>query len=88
MRDIEAGLAVTPLGRMRAERLLVTRNMRGYDLVESRAEAIGLAVRHAEPGDLVLISGKGHEDYQITRSGHHFFDDRFEVRRQSRRIAW
>lgn len=30
-----------------------------------RARAIDLAIRQAKPGDLVLIAGKGHEDYQI-----------------------
>jgi UDP-N-acetylmuramoyl-L-alanyl-D-glutamate--2,6-diaminopimelate ligase len=30
-----------------------------------RAHAIQLAVRRSHPGDVVLIAGKGHEDYQI-----------------------
>jgi UDP-N-acetylmuramoyl-L-alanyl-D-glutamate--2,6-diaminopimelate ligase len=41
-----------------------------------RAEAIGWALGQAEPGDCVLIAGKGHEDYQIVGSGRHWFDDR------------
>ena len=29
----------------------------------------------AAPGDIVLVAGKGHEDYQETESGRHPFDD-------------
>ncbi len=32
---------------------------------DDRAAAIGFAVRHAQAGDLVLLAGKGHEDYQL-----------------------
>ena len=32
--------------------------------IESRAEAIKYAIHHAKKGDVVLIAGKGHEDYQ------------------------
>jgi UDP-N-acetylmuramoyl-L-alanyl-D-glutamate--2,6-diaminopimelate ligase len=40
-----------------------------------RAKAIAMAVRQANPGDIVLIAGKGHEKMQITREGAHPFDD-------------
>ena len=36
-----------------------------YRLVVDRAEAIALAIAEAEPGDCVLIAGKGHENYQV-----------------------
>ena len=36
-----------------------------YLLVTDRAEAIGLALVEARPGDCIVIAGKGHEDYQI-----------------------
>ena len=36
----------------------------GIDVIEDRAEAIGHALQHAARQDLVLIAGKGHEDYQ------------------------
>jgi UDP-N-acetylmuramoyl-L-alanyl-D-glutamate--2,6-diaminopimelate ligase len=36
-----------------------------YTLVTDRAEAIGLALAEARPGDCIVIAGKGHEDYQI-----------------------
>lgn len=45
-----------------------------------RREAIALAVRLAQPGDLVVIAGKGHEDYQIIGDTRHHFDDRETAR--------
>jgi UDP-N-acetylmuramoyl-L-alanyl-D-glutamate--2,6-diaminopimelate ligase len=34
----------------------------------------------AQPGDVILIAGKGHEDYQIIKGVKHHFDDKEEVR--------
>lgn len=52
---------------------------RGFALVSARAQAIATAIDQASVEDIVLISGKGHETYQITRNGTHFFDDRLEA---------
>ncbi|MCK6474683.1 MAG: UDP-N-acetylmuramoyl-L-alanyl-D-glutamate--2,6-diaminopimelate ligase [Planctomycetes bacterium] len=41
-----------------------------------RAKAIDLAIREARTGDVVLIAGKGHEDYQIVGTTKFPFDDR------------
>lgn len=41
-----------------------------------RRKAIFASLKMARPGDLVLIAGKGHEDYQIIGSQKHHFDDR------------
>ena len=41
-----------------------------------RAEAILQAIWSAEPNDLILIAGKGHETYQEIQHQQHFFDDR------------
>lgn len=38
---------------------------RSYVQIPDRAEAIRYAVKIAEPGDIVLLAGKGHEDYQL-----------------------
>ena len=38
---------------------------REYVAIPDRAEAIRYAVRHARAGDMVLLAGKGHEDYQL-----------------------
>ncbi len=49
-------------------------------LVEGdRAVAIARAIAAAGPQDLVLIAGKGHEDYQILATGRIHFDDREEA---------
>lgn len=41
----------------------------------NRARAIGLAVKQAAAGDIVLVAGKGHEPYQEVRGVKHDFDD-------------
>jgi UDP-N-acetylmuramoyl-L-alanyl-D-glutamate--2,6-diaminopimelate ligase len=50
-----------------------------------RARAIDLAVRLAEPGDLVLIAGKGHETYQLFADRRIHFDDREQARQALQR---
>ena len=47
-----------------------------YHLVPDRREAICAAIREAHHGDMVLIAGKGHEDYQIIGTKKIHFDDR------------
>lgn len=51
-----------------------------WERVVDRREAIREAIRIAEPGDLVLIAGKGHETYQEIRGVRRHFDDREEAR--------
>jgi UDP-N-acetylmuramoyl-L-alanyl-D-glutamate--2,6-diaminopimelate ligase len=53
-----------------------------YHLVPDRRDAIGAAIREARLGDMVLIAGKGHEDYQIIGTKKFHFDDR-EVAREA-----
>lgn len=48
--------------------------------ITDRREAIRTATALARPGDVILVAGKGHEDYQIIGSERHHFDDREEVR--------
>jgi len=45
-----------------------------------RRSAIGLAIAGAARGDVVVVAGKGHEDYQIVGTQTSHFDDREEVR--------
>lgn len=43
--------------------------------IPDRREAIRYSVFHAEPGDMIAVIGKGHEDYQeINGVRHHFLD--------------
>ncbi|MBP8300679.1 MAG: UDP-N-acetylmuramoyl-L-alanyl-D-glutamate--2,6-diaminopimelate ligase, partial [Planctomycetes bacterium] len=55
-----------------------------------RAEAIRAAVGAAEPGDTVLIAGKGHETYQVLKDSVVPFDDRLEAARAlaAREAGW
>jgi UDP-N-acetylmuramoyl-L-alanyl-D-glutamate--2,6-diaminopimelate ligase len=54
--------------------------LQNYRLVPDRGEAIAAAVAEARSGDVVLIAGKGHEDYQILRDRTVPFDDREAAR--------
>lgn len=47
--------------------------------LHDRREAIKFVVRHAKAGDIVVIAGKGHEDYQEISGVRHWFDDVVEV---------
>ncbi|MEP7294998.1 MAG: UDP-N-acetylmuramoyl-L-alanyl-D-glutamate--2,6-diaminopimelate ligase [Burkholderiales bacterium] len=44
-------------------------------VIEDRRAAIAHAVRHANARDVILIAGKGHEDYQETKGVKHHFSD-------------
>jgi UDP-N-acetylmuramoyl-L-alanyl-D-glutamate--2,6-diaminopimelate ligase len=46
-----------------------------------RRRAIGRAISLAAPGDVIVIAGKGHEDYQVFADKTIHFDDRQEARR-------
>lgn len=48
--------------------------------ITDRRQAIRTAVAIAQKGDVILIAGKGHEDYQIIGDVKHHFDDREEVK--------
>ena len=66
LRDMEAGVT----GR------------HNYLTITDRAQAIRAALRMAEAGDVVLIAGKGHEDYQIIGTEKRHFSDQEEVERE------
>lgn len=52
---------------------------KGFVVLENRREAIRRAAGLAQPGDILLLAGKGHEDYQIIGTTKHHFDDREEA---------
>ena len=64
IQDILAGLADTDVP---------------YITEPDRAEAIYLAMKQAKTGDVVLLAGKGHEDYQIIAGGVHLHMDEREL---------
>jgi len=69
LMDIEVGLQHA--GKKRGE---------DYIVMVERREAIQRAIEMAHEGDLVMLAGKGHEDYQIVGTTKHHFDDRETAR--------
>ena len=55
---------------------------KAVDEIPDRRQAIFVAIAMAQPGDTVIIAGKGHEDYQILKDKTIHFDDR-EVAREA-----
>lgn len=51
-------------------------DMERVTVMADRREAIDYAIRLAKPGDIVLIAGKGHENYQEINGVKHHFDDK------------
>lgn len=52
-----------------------------YEVIENRKDAIAQALKHSNNGDIILIAGKGHENYQIIGTEKHHFDDCEEVKK-------
>ena len=71
--DIEKGIEALPSEERCA-----------YQTISDRTMAIQMAIETARSGDLVLIAGKGHEDYQILGTQKIHFDDREEARKAIR----
>ncbi len=69
LRDIEQGMQDLPASERGA-----------LHVIPDRRAAIRAAILEARQGDMVLIAGKGHEDYQIIGKTRHRFDDREVVR--------
>jgi len=53
----------------------------GFVVIPDRRAAIDFACRLSDPGDLLLVAGKGHEDYQVIGTKKIHFDDREELSR-------
>jgi len=49
---------------------------KNHQVIPDREEAIAAAIQKASEGDIVVIAGKGHEDYQIVGTKKIHFDDR------------
>ena len=51
-----------------------------YIEIPDRREAIRWCLEHAEEGDIIVLAGKGHEDYQEIQGVKHPFDERVVIR--------
>ncbi|WP_411813124.1 UDP-N-acetylmuramoyl-L-alanyl-D-glutamate--2,6-diaminopimelate ligase [Chryseobacterium scophthalmum] len=51
-------------------------NFSKYTSIPDRREAIKMAIKFAEPKDIILVAGKGHENYQEINGVKHHFDDK------------
>jgi UDP-N-acetylmuramoyl-L-alanyl-D-glutamate--2,6-diaminopimelate ligase len=73
IREIEAGVRRAGLEKISTSSL---ETQKGYWVEPDRRASIRSALRHARAGDLLLIAGKGHEDYQVLGDRRCHFDDR------------
>ncbi|NLC69849.1 MAG: UDP-N-acetylmuramoyl-L-alanyl-D-glutamate--2,6-diaminopimelate ligase [Desulfuromonadaceae bacterium] len=79
LEQIKGG--VRPTGRVERSPEEYRRNPGGgFTVLPERREAIAYAVSLLAPGDVLLVAGKGHEDYQIIGGRRLHFDDREEIR--------
>jgi UDP-N-acetylmuramoyl-L-alanyl-D-glutamate--2,6-diaminopimelate ligase len=79
LEQIKAGITPLDLREYSPDELTAGFEDKGFTLLENRHRAIRLAITIARPGDIVLLAGKGHEDYQIIGTVKHHFDDREEA---------
>jgi UDP-N-acetylmuramoyl-L-alanyl-D-glutamate--2,6-diaminopimelate ligase len=56
-----------------------------YCVIVDREPAVAAAIGMARPGDVVVLAGKGHEDYQIIGDARIHYDDREVARREIRK---
>jgi len=47
-----------------------------FVVIENRKKAIEYLIEHALANDIILLAGKGHENYQIDKSGRHYFSEK------------
>ncbi|MDE7156650.1 MAG: UDP-N-acetylmuramoyl-L-alanyl-D-glutamate--2,6-diaminopimelate ligase [Lachnospiraceae bacterium] len=59
-----------------------------YVVIPDRKEAIKYSITHAEDGDIILLLGKGHEDYQEIEGIRHPFDERVIIADILKEIQW
>jgi len=81
LEEVEKGLKSLPIKEWGQNEMKLWRSKKGYLKVPDRREAIRMAIRMAQPSDIVLIAGKGHEDYQIIGKKKFPFDDRIEAKK-------
>jgi len=65
IREIETGIDPKKIKKVEIDQLGIMNDVHSYAVIPDREKAIEAAIRIALAGDIVLIAGKGHEDYQI-----------------------
>ena len=58
-----------------------------YISITDRKEAIRYAIEHGEPGDIIVLAGKGHEDYQEIKGVKHPMDERVLITEVLKELA-
>jgi UDP-N-acetylmuramoyl-L-alanyl-D-glutamate--2,6-diaminopimelate ligase len=81
IREIEEGMRGSGIRISGTNVHVVDPGKTPYLIVPDRHEAINAAIGLAKPGDVVVLAGKGHEDYQILGDKKAHFDDREEARK-------
>jgi UDP-N-acetylmuramoyl-L-alanyl-D-glutamate--2,6-diaminopimelate ligase len=81
MNEAEIGFKRIGLEKWMEKGMGTWRSRKGYLKLPDRREAIRMAIRLAQPSDIVLIAGKGHEDYQVIGKKRFPFDDRIEAKK-------
>jgi UDP-N-acetylmuramoyl-L-alanyl-D-glutamate--2,6-diaminopimelate ligase len=91
LEEIEVGVRRTDMKRVSVpnpkSKIQNPKSERGYFVEPDRRAAIGFALSRARAGDLVLIAGKGHEDYQILGAKKIHFDDREVARKELQKLS-
>jgi UDP-N-acetylmuramoyl-L-alanyl-D-glutamate--2,6-diaminopimelate ligase len=70
--EIEPGIRESGLDKVNPD---LPYNSRGYQIILDRRKAIQAAIQLAHKEDIVVIAGKGHEDYQIIGKTKRYFSD-------------
>jgi UDP-N-acetylmuramyl tripeptide synthase len=78
--EIETGISRNSVKKYLPEELEKNTNVKGYVVIPDRRKAIETAVALADISDIILIAGKGHENYQIIGNNRIPFDDRHVAR--------
>jgi UDP-N-acetylmuramoyl-L-alanyl-D-glutamate--2,6-diaminopimelate ligase len=79
IEEVEKGIGETGRWKHSRESFTAAEGEGGYVIIPDRREAIAWTIKATRPGDVVLIAGKGHEDYQILGNQKFHFDDREEA---------
>ena len=87
MQRLVPGAASADQADLSGARAVGARDHDDVVIEPDRGAAIELAISRAHEGDVVLIAGKGHEDYQIVGTEKRPFDDRAEAQRALRELV-